>query len=181
MKKINIENGIRCMYPMRTYLLTTVNKNGKTNIITVDWVSVISRNPPIICAAISPKRYSHDLILSSKEFIINVPDMSMLDKTFICGSTSGKNFNKFSRLSLKKSNSKTLKTSIIEDCVAFIECKVVDYKDYGDHKLFIGEVKASYANEKFLKDDFKPVLHLKSNLFTTVLKKITKAKLLKDM
>jgi flavin reductase (DIM6/NTAB) family NADH-FMN oxidoreductase RutF len=172
---IDIEDSIRCIYPMRTYLLTALDKNGKTNIITVDWLTVLSRKPSLIGVSISPKRYSHKLIMSSKEFIINVPDISMANETLACGKLSGETFDKFKKLRLKKSPSRTLKTLIIKDCVAFVECKVKDFKKYGDHTLFVGSIQASYAKEGFLKE-FKPILHMKGSIFTTTSGKIVKAK-----
>jgi flavin reductase (DIM6/NTAB) family NADH-FMN oxidoreductase RutF len=174
MKTIDIEDGIRCVYPMRTYLLTAEDKKGKTNIIAVDWLTVLSRNPPLIGVAISPKRYTHNLIISSKEFVVNIPTISMVNKVLACGTLSGRNTNKFEKLELIKLPSRTLKTHIIEACAAFIECRLVDFKDYGDHTFFVGSIQASYAKEGFLKD-LKPILHTKGNSFTTISEKIVKA------
>lgn len=175
MKTIEIEDFIHAVYPMHTYLLTSINENGKTNIITIDWLTVLSRNPPLVGVAVSPKRYTHKLIMSSKEFIINVPDISMADETLACGTLSGKNVDKFKKLGLKKLPSKTLKTHIIKGCIAFVECKVVGFKKYGDHTFFIGSIQASYAKEGFLKE-FKPILHVKGSIFTTTSGKTIKAK-----
>jgi len=172
---IDIKDSIRCIYPMRTYLLTARDKNGKTNIIAVDWLTVLSRNPPLIGVSISPKRYSHKLIKLSKEFIINIPCIAMANETLACGTLSGKNFDKFKKLGLKKLPSRTLKTLIIKDCVAFVECKMIDFKKYGDHTFFVGSIQASYAKKEFLKE-FKPILHMKGSFFTTISGKITKAK-----
>ncbi|MCX6088510.1 MAG: flavin reductase, partial [Caldiserica bacterium] len=60
-------------------------------------------------------------------------------------------------------------------CIAFVECKVVGFKKYGDHTFFIGSIQASYAKEGFLKE-FKPILHVKRNIFTTTSEKIIKLK-----
>ena len=175
MKTIEIEDFIHAVYPMHTYLLTSIDKNEKTNIITIDWLTVLSRNPPLVGVAVSPKRYTHKLITSSKEFIVNVPDISMVDETLACGTLSGKNVDKFKKLGLKKLPSKTLKTHIIKGCIAFVECKVIDFKKYGDHTFFVGSIQASYAKEGFLKE-FKPILHVKGNIFTTISGKTIKAK-----
>ncbi|MEJ2537651.1 MAG: flavin reductase family protein [Calditrichia bacterium] len=52
--------------------LISCSDGKKENIATMAWVSAVSSDPPLLMVAVSPKRFSHDLILSSGEFAILV-------------------------------------------------------------------------------------------------------------
>ena len=169
---VELKDWVRALYPMHTFLITSTGEKG-TNIITVDWVTVISRKPAILCVSISPLRYSHKLIKESGEFIVNVPSIELLETVYKCGVLSGKDCDKFETLGLEKAPSKMLRTKIVKDCVAFLECKVIDLNDYGDHTLFVAEVVANYVTQDFI-DSYKPVFHIKGSTFSTTAEEQTK-------
>ena len=67
--------------PSTVVMATSVDSDGKPNIITLAMYIPISSKPPMICIGVSPKRYSHNLILESGEFVVNVPSIK-LEKSF---------------------------------------------------------------------------------------------------
>ena len=169
---VELKDWVRALYPMHTFLITSTGDRG-TNIITVDWVTVISRKPAILCVSVSPLRYSYKLIKESGEFIVNVPSIELLEKVYKCGVLSGRDCDKFETLGLEKAPSKMLKTEIVKDCIAFLECKVIDSNNYGDHTLFVAEVVASYVTQDFI-DSYNPLFHIKGSIFSTIADKQTK-------
>lgn len=169
---VELRDWVRVLYPMHTFLITSTGEKG-TNVFTVDWITVISRQPAILCVSVSPLRYSHKLIKKSSEFIVNVPSMELLEKVNKCGVLSGRDYDKFETLGLEKAPSKMLKTEIVKDCVAFLECKVIDARDYGDHTLFVGAVLASYAKKEF-SDSYKPIFHIRGSIYSTKSEEQTK-------
>ncbi|MGB9827924.1 MAG: flavin reductase [Thermosphaera sp.] len=58
----------KLLYPMRTYLVVSGRIGEEVNVMTADWVTMVSAEPFIIAVAISPKRYTHKLITKYKEF-----------------------------------------------------------------------------------------------------------------
>ncbi len=150
MKKINIPvtQAFRLAYPKIVCLITSIDSTyQKDNIITLAWTTPISFNPPIFGVSIGPTRYTHQLIEQSKEFGVNLPTMNILDKVLYCGRNSGRKVNKFEKTGLTPLPAKKIKASLIKECVANFECKVMDIQTYGDHSLFIGKVVAAMCDE----------------------------------
>lgn len=166
---------------MHTVLVSCAGKNGKPNIITLAWAMPTSIEPPLVAVSIAPKRYSHILIEESKEFIINIPTMELLDETMFCGRASGRDHDKFKETGLTPLPAKNVKAPLIKECVANIECKLHSQLTTGDHTIFVGEIIAAHANEgAFAKAyDLKKarmVFHLGGNKFATLKVKISKPK-----
>ena len=160
---------IRVLYPLRTYLIVSGGKE-ETNVMTADWVTIISRNPFIICVSIAPTRYTHRLIRKYGEFVVSVPSMEMLKDVWIAGTESGP--RKISKMKISFTPSKTVETPSISEALANLECKVIEAKDYGDHTLFIANVtNVSYKSDAFKGDKpnlrYKFIAHLALNEFTT--------------
>jgi flavin reductase (DIM6/NTAB) family NADH-FMN oxidoreductase RutF len=139
----------RLLYPRHVVLVSCIDPaTEKPNIITLAWSTPLSMDPPLVGISVAPKRYSHGLIQESKEFVINVPPMEILQKVAGCGSVSGRSVDKFSRFGLTPKRAKVVKAPAIEECFAHLECRLVDQVKTGDHTLFIGEVVAAYASEE---------------------------------
>jgi len=86
---VSPSNAYRLVHPMHTVLVSCVGKDGKPNIITLAWAMPTSISPPLVAVSIAPRRHSHSLIQETKEFVVNIPTMEILDATFYCGRVSG--------------------------------------------------------------------------------------------
>ncbi len=166
---------------MHTVLVSCVGKNGRSNIITLAWAMPTSINPPMVAISIAPKRYSHTLIEESKEFIINIPTMELLNETMFCGRVSGRDHDKFKETGLTPLPAKNVKTPMIKECVANIECKLHNQLTTGDHTIFIGEITAAHANEGVFAGAYnlkkaRMIFHLGGNKFATLKIKVSKPK-----
>ncbi len=138
----------RLLHPRNVVLVTCVDEVGKVNVITLAWSMPVSMDPPIVAISVAPKRYSHGLIERSKEFVVNVPTMDIVKEALYCGRVSGRRRDKFKDVGLTPSPAKRVKPPIINECIAHLECKVIQQIKVGDHTLFLGEVVAAYVNEK---------------------------------
>ncbi|MCD6301672.1 MAG: flavin reductase, partial [Staphylothermus sp.] len=67
----------RLIYPKRTYLIVSGRLDEEVNIMTADWVTVLSHKPTLVGVAVSPKRYTHKLIEKYGEYVIAVPSKDM--------------------------------------------------------------------------------------------------------
>jgi len=150
MEKIEVpsQKAYKLIYPRLVVLVSCIDpETGKPNIITIAWATPLSANPPLVGILVAPRRHSHELIARAKEFVINIPTVEILDKAIKCGRASGREHDKFSEIGLTAKPAKVVKSPIIEECVAHLECKLVNQITTGDHTLFVGEVVAAYANE----------------------------------
>jgi len=171
------ELAYRLLHPRHTVLVTCVNKAGKANIITLAWTMPISINPPMVVMSIAPKRRSHRMIEKTGEFVVNVPTMKIVKQTLFCGRISDVKRDKFKEAPLTAAPAKKVRPPIIKECVAHLECKLVQTIPTGDHTLFVGEVVAAYVNRRVFKKIFnvkkvKPVFHMGGDSFVTVSTKV---------
>ena len=178
-RKLDVDSAqiTRVMHPQHTILLTCINGNGKTNIMTIAWYTPVSFDPPLVAISISPERHSYGMIRETGEFVINIPTMDLVKETLFCGRRSGKQHDKFKETGLTPLPSKRVKPPIIKECVAHVECKLLKQMTVGDHEILVGEVLAAYANEGFFNDGYNlhkvsPIFHVAGDDFATLVPKI---------
>jgi len=167
----------RLLHPRHTVLVTCVDKTGKANIITLAWSMPTSINPPMVVISIAPKRLSHRMIKKTGEFVINIPTMKIVRQTLFCGRISGVKCDKFKEAPLTAAPAKKVRSPIIKECVAHLECKLVQTIPTGDHTLFVGEVVAAYVNRGVFTETFnvkkvKPIFHMEGDSFVTIFPKV---------
>jgi flavin reductase (DIM6/NTAB) family NADH-FMN oxidoreductase RutF len=136
--------------PTSVVLATCVDKEGKTNIITLGMFMYISQKPPLVCIGVTNKRYSYKLIIEQGEFAINVPTIEIIDEMHKCGITSGREMDKFKEHGLSPIPAQKIKSALIEECYGHLECKVWNHYECGDHTLIVGEVIAASVNSDVL-------------------------------
>jgi flavin reductase (DIM6/NTAB) family NADH-FMN oxidoreductase RutF len=116
------------------YILTT--KRGKEiNGMIASWVSQVSFSPPLVMAVIRRNRYSHKMVKESGVFALNVlgKDNSGLVSKFKLPTPD----EKFKGI---RWETKTTGAPIIGEAIAYMDCKLVNSIDTGDHTIFIGEI-----------------------------------------
>lgn len=121
----------------------------KSNIITVAWTGVINTNPAMVYISVRPERYSHNIIKKSKEFVINLTNEQLAYATDWCGVKSGRDVDKFEKMHLTKEKAIHVKCPMIKEAPISIECKVKEIKKLGSHDMFMAEVLAINADEKY--------------------------------
>jgi len=147
---------------------------GKPNIMTLAWAMPISRDPPLLLIGMVPQRYSHELIVGLKEFVVNIPTMDIIKETLFCGKRTGREHDKFAETGLTPLPAKMIRSPIIKECVAHLECKLHQQITMGDHTLFVGEVLTAYVNEgvflnrKFDLEKVRLIYHAGGNDFATL-------------
>jgi flavin reductase (DIM6/NTAB) family NADH-FMN oxidoreductase RutF len=154
-------------------MVTAVDTDGQANIITLGMYMPISHTPPLVCIGIAPKRFSHDLIARSSEFVVNIPSIDLVQEMHFCGTKSGRDLDKFTATRLTPIPANRVGAPLINECIGHLECRVVQTHTCGDHTLFIGEVIAASADEDILTEGkfdplkAKPIVQ-KNHIYFTV-------------
>ncbi len=144
----------RPVFPTPAGLITSVDSEGKPNIITLGEVFNLSiRDPVIIGLAIAPARYSHTLICEQGEFVANLPPADLLEQVLECGQTSGRQTEKFEEFDLTPLPASEVEPPLIAECPVNIECRLLDVQTVGDHDLFQGEVVAHHVSPELIGED----------------------------
>lgn len=129
--------------PLPVVLITSMDHEGKSNVMTAAWAGTICSDPVMVSVSIRKSRYSHELISQSGEFVINMPGVDMALFTDYAGVYSGRNTDKFAldgdyKATLVPSN--MIKTMTIKECPIALECKVKEIRELGSHDMFMAEV-----------------------------------------
>jgi flavin reductase (DIM6/NTAB) family NADH-FMN oxidoreductase RutF len=138
-------------YP-RPAAIVTINYSGRKNALAVAWHCPVSFNPPYYSVAISPKRYSHHMILESAQFGINFMPYDKSGIIAAVGGSSGSYTDKFTEFNLAEDSPIKLEVPILRDAYIAYECKVIEDKVYGDHAWIIGEIVAVHTAGNVIND-----------------------------
>lgn len=124
-----------------------------SNIITVAWTGIMNTNPAMVYISVRPERYSYNLIKESGEFVINLTTEQLAYATDWCGVKSGANVDKFKEMKLTKQKANFVKCPMIEESPVSVECKVKEIKELGSHHMFVAEVLAINADDKYIDEN----------------------------
>jgi flavin reductase (DIM6/NTAB) family NADH-FMN oxidoreductase RutF len=151
------------IFPRPIILITTVNKEGKPNVMTASFVMPVSFEPKYLAFSISPQRYTFENLKETKEFVVNVASKEMKEKAEICGSFSGKTKDKFKLANLEIEKASIVKAPLLKEAPISFECKLELMKEFGDHFIVVGKV----VKEHIRKKEFEPLLHSSGSEYKT--------------
>jgi len=144
------------VYPLPAVMVSTADKFGKSNILTIAWTGTICTNPAMVYISVRPERYSYHMLKESGEFVINLTTEQLAKATDYCGVRSGKDVDKWKEANLTPAKSEKLQYApVIEECPVNIECKVTEVKELGSHHMFLAEVLAVQIDEQYLNEKNK--------------------------
>ena len=122
----------------------------ESNILTVAWTGIINSNPPMTYISVQPKRYSHDIIEKSGEFVINLVPVRLAKAMDFCGVRSGRDIDKFEAQGLTREKADTVSAPLIAESPVNIECRVKDIVRMPSHDMFMAEITAVQVDEKYV-------------------------------
>lgn len=144
MKKISAGTNV-FIYPMPVVLVGTLI-GGKANFMAVGWVSRVNAAPPMLAVGIFNKQYTNEGIRENATFSVCFPDRSLVEKADYCGIVSGRNVDKSKVFEVFYGETKT--APMIGECPLNLECRLVQTVELPTNNLYIGEIVASYADER---------------------------------
>jgi len=129
------------MFSYGVYVLSSLN-DGEYCVSTVTWVSQASFEPPMISVCIKRNSASYEIVKKRGEFILHllgdhqkeVASIFFKSTIFENAKLNGQEFSLENNLPL------------LNDIPAYIQCKVVEILENGDHPLFLAEVVDANIN-----------------------------------
>lgn len=149
MNKIKIDSGAAFLYPMPMVLVGSVVE-GRANFMAVGWASRVNFKPPLFAIALGP-HHTNKGIDENREFSINIPDVSLIDKTDYCGLVSGSKTDKSELFNVFYGESD--KVPLIKECPVCMSCSVYDAVKLPSNTLYIGKPKEVFTEEKYMTDN----------------------------
>ncbi|MDR3520392.1 MAG: flavin reductase family protein [Acidocella sp.] len=114
--------------------------NGKTNIMTLGWQTVMEFVPSLVGCMIAGGNHSFEMIRQSRECVINVPTTELTDQVVGIGNTSGAEIDKFAHFGLTPEPARRVKAPLIKECYANLECRLEDDGMVDKYNFFIFKV-----------------------------------------
>jgi len=140
MEEFEIGKAFTLLEPGPVVLVTT-NDGRKDNIMTISWTMVVDFTP-VFAMTTGEWNYSFKALRRTKECVIAIPTVDMLDKVVGIGTCSGADTDKFARFNLTPVKGKMVKAPLIKECLANIECRVIDIVK--KHNTIVLEGVAAY-------------------------------------
>jgi flavin reductase (DIM6/NTAB) family NADH-FMN oxidoreductase RutF len=143
-KKMKIDKAFTLMESGPVVLVTT-NDGKKNNVMTISWTMVMDFTPRFAITT-GPWNYSFSALKKSKECVIAIPTVDLIDTVMGIGTCSGADTDKFEKFMLTAVKGKKVKPPLIEECLANIECKVIDIVK--KHNIIVLDGIVAYIDDK---------------------------------
>jgi len=140
MNKLKISKAFTLIEPGPVVLVTT-NDGKKNNVMTISWTMVLDFTPKFAITT-GEWNYSFAALRRTKECVISIPTVNMIDKVVGIGTCSGADTDKFARFELTPVKGNKVKAPLIKECLANIECDVIDMVK--KHNIVVLEAVAAH-------------------------------------
>lgn len=106
-------------------VLVTTHDGRKDNVMTITWTMVLDFSAAFAITT-GPWNHSYAALQDTRECVIAIPTVDLLDTAVGVGTCSGADTDKFEKFGLTRLKAKHVRAPLIKECLANIECRVVD-------------------------------------------------------
>ena len=142
--------------PVPVVLVSCKGEKTSPNALAIAWTGTICSDPPMAYISVRPTRYSHALILETKEFVINLVNEELIHACDYCGVKSGEKEDKMQSAKLTPVEIKTMKyaPAILESPLS-IACRVDQVIHAGSHDIFMAKITHITGDEYYFDNNGK--------------------------
>ena len=134
-------------------VMASLGEGDEANIITIAWTGIINSRPPMTYISVRKERHSHDILMKTGEFVINLTTETILRQTDWCGVRSGRDFDKWKETGLTKEPASVVKCPMIAESPVNLECRVTEVKELGSHDMFMAEIVKVHVDDSIIDED----------------------------
>ena len=129
----------RAMGQFASGVTVVTTKHGDTPIgITASSFTSLSLNPPLVLVSLDKKLFTHNVIAESGFFAVNVLSARQLELGMRFAGMKPDIKDRFAGLDIHIAETGA---PLLPNSLAWVDCKVWNMYDGGDHTIFVGEVK----------------------------------------
>ena len=162
MKKIIEQKNLFCLPWTQTILGTHLS--GKVNYMALDWLTRVNFKPAMLGICVNKGNASHDAIMETGEFSINVPSVNMVELTDYTGLVSGRRVDKSGLFEIFYGELQ--KAPMIRECPLNMECRLEQRVELPTNSFFIAEIINIYCAEEYLTDGKPDAVKIKPFVLT---------------
>jgi flavin reductase (DIM6/NTAB) family NADH-FMN oxidoreductase RutF len=125
------------MIPYGLYVLTAQDAEGKAGAATVNWVTQVSFEPPLVVVGVRVDSSIHGVIKQAGAFALNMLGKGQEELATV--------FFKPTQIEGQKIGGEPFQSGqtgapILESTPAYVDCRLVGNFEQGDHAIMVGEV-----------------------------------------
>jgi len=143
-EKIDLNPDKRTWHPSpllgQIVLVTTLNRDGTSNLAPKSWISMMAFDPPIVALGCNLKHWTARNILERGEFVINVPGVELVQAVW--KSSELPHPRPVEAAGLTPVPAVKVKPPRIAECKAHLECALDRHLSYGDEVVLLGRILA---------------------------------------
>jgi flavin reductase (DIM6/NTAB) family NADH-FMN oxidoreductase RutF len=123
-------------------VVTTADETGRDHGMTVSAFCSLSLTPPLVLVCVDHTASMHDVLVPGAPFVVNVlsAGQEALSRRFADGDPP----NRFEGLGYQRG---TTGVAILDEILAWVECRVAAIHPGGDHTIVVGHVEAAGARQ----------------------------------
>lgn len=121
-------------------VITTKDKEGKPFGLTANAFTSLSLNPPLLLVCIDKAVQCYSCFEESKVFAVNVLSEEQEELSYRFAT---KGIEKFSGIKWHMGENGV---ALLDGAIGYIECKVANSYDGGDHTIYVGEIVYAFAS-----------------------------------
>lgn len=122
--------------------------DGERDIMTMGWHMVLEFSPSLLACCISSGNHSFELVRRSRECVINLPTVDIVDTVAGIGNSSGAQIDKFAHFGLTAEDAEHVDAPLIAECHSSFECRLHDDSQVERYNLFIWEVVKAHVTPR---------------------------------
>ena len=124
--------------------VVTAHRGDERVGITASSFSSVSLDPPLILICVVKKLYTHQIIQESGSFGVHILQTEQLEWGMRFAGMIPEIEDRFAGLNVTTA---VTGAPILADAMAWLDCRVANAHDSGDHTIFVGEVMATKSGD----------------------------------
>lgn len=121
-------------------LLLSTRHQGRSNVMTLSWHTMIEFEPPLVGCVVSSNDFSFAALKATRQCVLNIPTVEQSAMVVGCGNTTGKSVDKFKKFGITPMPAALVDAPLIDACYANLECRVIDTRLVNRYNFFVLEV-----------------------------------------
>lgn len=133
-------------------LITSYSPQHGANVMACEWTMCVSWEPILVMSLIAQSDYTHEIILASREFGVNMCSDQQATLANLAGRSSGRDTNKFALPEFAEARypATQIQAPLISGCVLNAECVIDEMRPMGEYTAFIGRALTVQVNPEAL-------------------------------
>ncbi len=116
--------------------------------MTMSWHMMMEFTPPMIACIVSTGVFSFTGLKATKECVMAIPSVELAEKVVEVGNCSGRDTDKFATCGLTSLPAECVSASLVAECFANLECRVVDTRLANKCSLLVLQVVNAWTDPK---------------------------------